>query len=344
MARVHRSDCTEAGIRRRGRGNGFSYSYPDGTAVSDGERERISALAIPPAWQEVWICRDPAGHIQATGWDAAGRKQYLYHESWRRRRERQKFDRVLDFASNLGTLRRRIRRDLRRRGLVEDRVLACAVRLLDVALLRIGSERYAAENETYGLATLRRRHLRLENGAVVLDYVAKGERREVHEIRDRLIVPTIRALKHRPDRSQQLFAYRDRPGHWTDVRSEQINAYLKVHAGEEFSAKDFRTWNATLLAAALLAAEGPNLSRTARERAIRSTVNRVAEHLGNTPAVCRSAYIDPRLFDRFRDGESIRKPCASRWARTACRGSAPSWRRRYVGCSPNPAKLTASPG
>lgn len=311
MARTRRSDCSGPGIRRRRHGRGFTYVRDDGGPVSESERARISELAIPPAWEDVWICLDPRGHIQATGHDAAGRKQYLYHEAWQRRQARRKFDQMLDFAAALNGLRRRVRRDLRRRGLVEDRVLASAVRLLDTGFLRIGSERYAAENETYGLATLRRRHVRLAGGAIVLDYVAKGERREVREFRDRLLVPTLRALTTREGGGQQLFAYRNGAGGWTDMRSEGINAYIKEHAGEEFSAKDFRTWNATVLAAHALAGSGEAGSIRAREREIRSAIEHVAEQLGNTPAVCRSAYIDPRVFDRFRDGETIPAALAS---------------------------------
>jgi DNA topoisomerase-1 len=305
MGRLRRSDCSEPGIRRRRRGRGFSYVHEDGSPASKAERERIAALAIPPAWTDVWVCVDKGGHIQATGFDDAGRKQYLYHERWLLQRQEKKFDEMLDFAQRLPRLRRRVRADLGLRGMVRERVLASAVRLLDMGFLRLGSERYAAENETYGLATLRQRHLSIEGGTIVLDYTAKGAQRELREVRDSLLIPTLRALKQRKGGGHELLAFRNGTGRWTDVRSEDINAYIKEHAGEQFSAKDFRTWNATVLAALRLPVDAAEMSKSAREKAIRATVRDVATYLGNTPAVCRSSYIDPRVFDRFRDGDSI---------------------------------------
>ncbi len=307
MPRLRRVDCSTPGIRRARRGRGFSYHEADGTLISDREvLDRIRALAIPPAWEEVWICPHPRGHIQATGIDTAGRKQYRYHDAWRERRDQLKFDRVLVFARGLPALRERLDADLERRGLMRERVLACAVALLDLGFFRIGSERYAAENETFGLATLRKRHLRLERGEATFDYRAKGGQRHVQSVADESVLPTLRALKRRRGGGQALLAYRD-GRRWVDVRSEEVNAYLDEVLGDGFTAKDFRTWNATVLAAVALARDGgPATSRAARKRAITAAVEEVAEYLGNTPAVCRSAYIDPRVIDRFDSGETIR--------------------------------------
>jgi DNA topoisomerase IB len=308
MTRVRRVDCSEPGIRRVRRGRGFGYVDEDGDAISEPEViDRIRALAIPPAWTDVWICPDVRGHIQATGYDDASRKQYLYHDAWREHRDREKFEEMTVFARALPDLRRRIESDLARRGPVRERVLACALRLLDLGFFRIGSERYAAENETYGLATLKKRQVRLERGAAVFDYRAKGSKRHVLVVADPLIIPTIRAMKRRRSGGSELFAYRE-GREWRDVRSNEINEHLKEMTGSDFSAKDFRTWNATVLAAVALAEhDGQRLSKTARRRATNDAVEVVAGYMSNTPAVCRSAYIDPRVIDRFDSGETIHR-------------------------------------
>jgi DNA topoisomerase I len=309
MPRLRRSDCSGSGLRRVRRGRGFQYVEEEGTPIEDREvLERIRELAIPPAWEDVWICPHPRGHIQATGIDDAGRKQYLYHEAWREHRDREKFDQMLDFAAALPGLRRRVADDLGRRGLVRDRVLACAVRLLDLGFFRIGSERYAAENETFGLATLRRSHLRFERGAAVFDYRAKGAKRHRQVIEDPVVLPTLKALRKRRGGGADLLAYRVGRSGWADVRSDEVNDYLKQVAGGDFTAKDFRTWNATVLAAVALAVGNGRVAKTkaARRRAVDAAVKQVAGYLDNTPAVCRSAYIDPRVFDRFDSGETIR--------------------------------------
>ena len=205
MPRLRRSDCSGPGLRRARRGRGFQYVEEDGTPISDREvLERIRELAVPPAWEDVWICPHPRGHIQATGIDNAGRKQYLYHQAWREHRDREKFDQMLEFAAALPALRRRVVGDLGRRGLVRDRVLACAVRLLDLGFFRIGSERYAAENETFGLATLRKRHLTISAHRVVFDYRAKGAKRHRQVIDDPATLPTLKALKKRPGGGELL--------------------------------------------------------------------------------------------------------------------------------------------
>lgn len=305
--RLRRVDCSAPGIRRVRRGRGFGYLDEYGDTVEDAEvRARIGELAIPPAWTDVWICAHPRGHIQATGYDDAGRKQYLYHEAWREHRNRQKFEQMAEFGESLPELRERLARDLAQRGLVRERVLACAVRLLDLGFFRIGSERYAAENETYGLATLKKRQVRFEHGAAVFDYRAKGSKRHVQVVADPVVLPAVRALKRRRSGGDELFAYRNGRG-WRDVRSDDVNERLKELCGAEFTAKDFRTWNATVLAAVALARHDPRgLSRTARRRAANEATKVVAHYLSNTPSVCRSAYIDPRVIDRFDSGETIR--------------------------------------
>jgi DNA topoisomerase-1 len=307
MTRLRRVDCTGPGIRRVRHARGFRYLEEDGTPIEDREVvERIRELAIPPAWEEVWICPHPRGHIQATGQDEAGRKQYLYHPAWREHRDREKYAAMERFARALPRMRAHTDDDLGRRGLVRERVLACSVRLLDLGFFRIGSERYAAENETYGLATLRKRHVRIERGVALFDYRAKGAKRHRQEIADPAIVPTVRALRTREGGGHELLAYREGRG-WVDVRAAEINEYLKLVMGGDYTAKDFRTWNSTVLTAVELAASGHEAgTRAARKRAASAATRRVAAYLSNTPAVCRSAYIDPRVFDRYDSGETIR--------------------------------------
>ena len=307
MPRLRRSDCTGPGIRRVRRGRGFSYEEEDGTRVDEPEViERIAELAIPPAWTEVWICPQANGHIQATGFDAADRKQYLYHQRWREHRDRHKFERMLEFATRLPAMRKQLDEDLSLRGMQERRVLACVAKLLDLGFFRIGGERYAEENASYGLATMRRKHVEVKKDRVLFDFPAKSAKRHVQEIADPTVLPTMRTLKNRRGGGQEIFAYRNGRG-WSDVSSADINEYLKVLTGDEFTAKDFRTWNATVLAAVAVAEKAEDkMSKTARKRVVNDAVKQVAEYLNNTPAVCRSAYIDPRVFDSFDSGQTIR--------------------------------------
>jgi DNA topoisomerase IB len=308
MRRLRRIDCATPGIARRRRGRGFEYIDEEGDRIEDEDLlERIRALAIPPGWEDVWVCSDPLGHIQATGVDARGRKQYRYHDLWRERRDREKFESMLDFARALPKLRDRIARDLRKRRISRERVLACAVRLLDRGFFRIGSEDYAEENETYGLATMRKRHVAINGESVVFDYEAKGGKRRVQVIGDRSISGLVKTLRTRRGGGHELLAYRNGSS-WRDVRSTDINDYIKETVGEEHSAKDFRTWNATVLAAVVLAASARERdlgTKGGRARAKRDAVKQVARYLGNTPAVCRASYIDPRVFDRFDGGLTV---------------------------------------
>jgi len=306
MARLKRADCSGPGIRRRRRGKGFEYLDDDGRRVTEPSvLERIRELAIPPAWEDVWICPWPMGHIQATGADAAGRKQYRYHDKWRERRDAQKFEEMIDFASALPRLRERVAKDVRRRGMPRERVLAAAMRLLDRGFFRIGSESYAEENDTYGIATMGKRHVTISGDRVTFDYEAKGGQRRVQSIDDREVATIIRTLKKRRGGGAELLAYKE-GGRWVDVKSADINAYLKEATGGDFSAKDFRTWSGTVLAAVALAVAGmASGSKTSRKRAKTRAVKEVARYLGNTPAVCRASYIDPRVFDRFDGGITI---------------------------------------
>ncbi|HUE27687.1 MAG TPA: DNA topoisomerase IB [Solirubrobacteraceae bacterium] len=288
------------------RGRGFAYLDEAGRSLTDREAlERVRGLAIPPAWRDVWICPDPFGHLQATGADAAGRKQYLYHPRWREHRDRQKFRRMEHFAELLPKLRRRVAADLKDDELSRRRVLACAVRLLDVGMFRIGSEEYADDDGGVGLATIRKGHVSLTDSGAAFDYPAKGGIRRAQVIVDPVALEVVRALWRRRSGGDQLLAYRS-GRHWSRVRSEEINEYLKHQLGEEFSAKDFRTWNATVLASVSLATDGRGAeSKAARKRAIDRSVRAVAELLGNTPAVARRSYIDPRVFDRYLSGWTI---------------------------------------
>jgi DNA topoisomerase I len=304
--RLRRSDCSSPGLRRVKRGRGFVYLDEHGDRIENPEIiERLRTLAIPPAWTDVWICADPLGHLQATGIDAAGRKQYLYHPRWRERRDREKFEKMVRFGRLLPTLRKRLTRDLQREDLSRDRVLACAVRLLEVGMFRVGSEQYADEDSGVGLATITKQHVSVRADSIAFDYPAKGGIRRVQAIADPRSRDVVCALKRRRGGGPELLAYRS-GRRWHNLRSHEINDYLKEHLEEDFSAKDFRTWNGTVLAAVSLATDGQNAStKTARKRAIDRAVRGVSELLGNTPAVARRAYIDPRVFDRYQSGWTI---------------------------------------
>jgi DNA topoisomerase IB len=252
----------------------------------------------------VWICIDDRGHLQATGIDAAGRKQYLYHERWRLHRDRLKFDSMIGFGRALPALRRRVSSDLDGEELTEKKVLACAVRLLDLGFFRVGSEDYAERNDSYGLSTIQKRHVSVGRREAVFDYQAKSGQHRVQSISDPDLLPLLGELKRRRGAGENLLAYRD-GRRWREIRAEDINAYIKVAARGEFSAKDFRTWNATVLAAVALATHRKPTSRTARKRAIADSIRTVAAYLGNTPAVCRASYVDPRVLDRFQAGRTI---------------------------------------
>jgi DNA topoisomerase-1 len=303
--RLRRSDVTGRGLTRVRAGRGFRYLDPSGLPAPADQVARIKELVIPPAWRDVWICPWPNGHIQAVGFDAAGRRQYLYHPRWREKRDQVKHDHVLDFAAALPELRAGVARDLTGRGLRRERVFAAAVRLLDLGFFRVGGERYAEDNGTYGLATLHREHVSLSRDEIVFCYPAKGGYERVQAIAEPQVCRVIRALRSRASDDDALFAYYQHR-RWHQVHSPDINDYLKERTGLDVSAKDFRTWNATVLAAVGLAVSPvPRRSASSRKRAIARVVKEVSAYLGNTPAVCRASYIDPRVIDRYQRGDTI---------------------------------------
>jgi len=311
--RLRRADTSRPGFTRRRRGKGFAYYDTTGGALTDAdELARIRALVIPPAWTDVWICSDAKGHIQALGTDAAGRRQYRYHDDWRVKRDAAKFDHVLAVAHHLPDLRERVAHDLAARGCGRDRVLAAAARLLDIGVFRIGGEAYATDDDpsgeaTYGLATLLREHVTVRGAAMEFRFPAKGGVERAQRIVDAQTAAVVRALLRRGDDAPELLAYRS-GRQWHDVRSTDINAYLKEHShGCEISAKDFRTWHATVLAAVLLAGSGAG-SRSARRRAVTAAMREVAEYLGNTPTVARASYVDPRVVDLYHNGTVVDLP------------------------------------
>ncbi|GAA3447174.1 DNA topoisomerase IB [Planomonospora venezuelensis] len=300
MTELRQSDPAEPGIRRRRRGRGFSYHHPDGRPVRDRRvLARIRALALPPAWTDVWICRTHDGHIQAVGTDAAGRRQYRYHDVWREEQDRIKFDRVLEMAERLPVFRERVAGHLAGTGLGRERVLAAAARMLDVGFFRVGGESY----DSFGLATLRMEHVTCTAGLVVCSYPAKGGKHREVEIADPDVCSVVTAL-HTTGEEGELLRYENGSG-WTDVRSGDINAYLRETFECEVSAKDFRTWHATVLAAVGLAVSSPVRSRTGRRRAVVRVMKEVAGYLGNTPAVARASYVDPRVIEAYGRGRTI---------------------------------------
>ncbi|WP_344946550.1 DNA topoisomerase IB [Actinomadura miaoliensis] len=308
MSTLRRSDPAEPGFRRRRCGRGFRYLRPDGTPLRDPEQlTRIKNLTIPPAWTQVWICPTPDGHIQAVGRDSAGRLQYRYHDEWRRRRDADKHDRVLEFAAALPRVREITAEHLTGRGFSRERVLAAAVRLIDLGFFRSGGREYADENGTYGLATITREHVQCRHGEVIFEYTAKGAKEREQAVAEESVCAVVRGLKRRTGGGEELLAYRDGDGGWRNVRAEDINDYLREISGGDFTAKDFRTWHATVLAAVGLAvsARTSDSSPTARAKAVRRVVQEVADYLGNTPAVARASYIDPRIIERYERGETI---------------------------------------
>jgi DNA topoisomerase IB len=307
--RLITADPARPGLTRYRCGRGFRYTGPDGRPVRDPEvLARVRALAVPPAWREVWICPRPNGHLQAVGTDAAGRRQYLYHEEFRRRQEEAKHEHVLDVGARLPLVRKRVAEQLDTRGLNRDRVLACAVRLLDVGFFRVGSESYARDNGSFGLTTILRGHVGVRGDAVTFSYPGKSGRHILRSVVDPAACRAVAALKRRRGGGDRLLAYWDPHGRsWHEVRGADLNACLRDLAGTEVSAKDFRTWHATVLAAVALAVSeravdgrpGP------RRRAVARAVREVAHYLGNTPAVCRASYINPRVVELYEEGVTV---------------------------------------
>ncbi len=307
MPRLKRVNSNGPGLTRRSVRDGWSYYDAAARRVTEpAVTARIDALVLPPAWRDVWICPVANGHIQATGLDARGRRQYRYHDQWRVTRDLAKHERVLDFASTLPPARELLRSHLALPGMPRERALSCAVRLLDLGFFRVGSEQYAEENHTYGLATIRKEHVTVSRtGVITFDYVAKSGKQRVQSIGDPEVCTVVATLKRRRGGGPELLAWHEH-GRWVDVRSSDVNSHLREVTGGDFSAKDFRTWNATVLAGVGLAVSTEAAgSPTARKRAVTRVVKEVASYLGTTPAVCRASYIDPRIIDLYESGVTV---------------------------------------
>ena len=290
-----------AGIRRERNGKGWSYYAPDGTRISDpAERERIQALVIPPAWTNVWICPDPSGHIQATARDARGRKQYRYHPLYRDTRDKSKFRRMLEFSEILPEIRERVERDLRARDLTRRQILATVVMLLDKTLIRVGNDEYARENRSFGLTTLRGRHVEVKGSKLHFSFRGKSGVEHAIAITDRRLARIVQQCQDLP--GYELFKYIDEAGKRQTISSDDVNAYLREITGRDITAKDFRTWAGTMLAARELFALGPAKSQREAERNMIRAIDAVAKRLGNTRTVCRKYYVHPGLVRAYLEG------------------------------------------
>lgn len=289
------------GIRRKKRGTGFLYLRPDGTKLSDASvLARIRSLAIPPAWTDVWICPFEDGHIQATGRDARGRKQYRYHARFREVRESTKYDHVVAFAKALPAIRQTVKKHMGLRGLPREKVLAAVVHLLETTLIRVGNDDYAKHNNSYGLTTLKNRHVDIEGSEVRFHFTGKGGKQWSVTVRDRRVAKVIRACQELP--GQELLQYVGDDGSPLDVRSEDVNAYLKEITGQDITAKDFRTWAGTVLAALALKELTSFDTAAQAKKNLRAAIERVAARLGNTPTICRKCYVHPEIFNSYLEG------------------------------------------
>ncbi|NKQ53039.1 DNA topoisomerase IB [Amycolatopsis sp. K13G38] len=303
--RLTKSDLSRPGISRRRCGRGFRYFTQEGEPLQEEDTlRRIRELVIPPAWRDVWIAARPDCHIQAVGVDDAGRRQYIYHRQWRRERDEEKHERVLELARRLPEWRLRVAEDLDTRGLNRERVLAASLRMLDRGVFRTGSEEYAEANGTRGAATLLKQDVRIRRETIVFRYTAKGGIERAHSITDETLASVIRSLRRARSGSDRLLVYRQRDG-WHELHADQINERFKELAGEQFTAKDLRTWHATVLAAAAFAAAGPAKSKRALKRTQAAVMREVAEELGNTPAVAKRSYVDPRVARAYEEGVTI---------------------------------------
>ncbi|MBV9829522.1 MAG: DNA topoisomerase IB [Alphaproteobacteria bacterium] len=293
------------GITRHKANNGFDYKLPDGGLVSDIDTlKRIRSLVIPPAWADVWICLHANGHLQATGRDARGRKQYRYHPRWREIRDEAKYGKMLIFARVLPLIRERVDADLKRRGLPRERVLAAIVRLMEMTLFRIGNTEYAKANKSFGLTTLRDRHVEVEGSHLHIAFRGKHGIRHETDIADRRLAKIVKDCRDLP--GYELFQYLDDEGERHTIDSADVNEYLREIAGEEITAKDFRTWAATHLAAAALSEFEQFDTEAKKKKAIVGAVQKVATHLGNTPTICRKCYIHPAILDGYLDGTLLK--------------------------------------
>lgn len=303
--RLRRSVVDGPGLRRIRHGRGFGYRDDGGDTITDSTTlQRIEDLVIPPAWRKVWICPHPNGHIQAVGTDAAGRRQYIYHSQWSADRGEEKFDRVLELSAALADWRTEIAGDLRRRGLTRDRVLALGLRLLDLGYFRAGGDQYAEENNSFGIATLLRDHIVLRSDAVEFDYPAKSGVRRTLVVEDPAVVRAVRSLQRSRSNGDRLLAFRH-SSEWAEVHAEDLNVRFKEMVGDDYTVKDLRTWHGTVLAAEAFVDADPPADAKVIKRVESAVMREVAEALGNTAAVTRSAYVDPRVVGAYRDGLTI---------------------------------------
>jgi DNA topoisomerase-1 len=294
----------DPGIQRRRQGESFSYLSPDGTPIEDDETlERIRKLVIPPAWTDVWISPLPNGHIQATGRDGRGRKQYRYHQRWHEVSDANKYGRLIEFARVLPRVRRKVRRDLRRQGYPREKVLATMVQLLEATMIRVGNEEYARENRSFGLTTLRNRHVKVRGSEIRLFFRGKSGKEHELTVRDRRLAAVVKRCEELP--GQQLFQYLDENGQRRSIDSNDVNEYIREAGGGDFTAKDFRTWAGTVLAARALQEMEKVDSETQAKRNVVDAIERVAERLGNTRSVCRKCYVHPAIVDSYMDGSML---------------------------------------
>jgi len=289
------------GIRRKRAGKGFTYYAPDGQRITDArEIARINHLGIPPAWKDVWICSSPRGHLQATGRDAKGRKQYRYHERWATARDEVKYERMVAFGEALPTIREQVARDLARKGLPREKALATVVALLDDTLARVGNEEYARENDSFGLTTLRQEHVDVDGTSVSFEFRGKSGKRHHIEVRNRKLASIVRRYLDLP--GYELFQYLDEQGQRHVIQSDDVNAYLREITGQDFTAKDFRTWGGTTLAMRNLRDLGGFESETEARQHVQEAIAAAARRLGNTPTICRKSYVNPRIIEAYLEG------------------------------------------
>ncbi|WP_244931447.1 DNA topoisomerase IB [Nocardioides sp. W7] len=307
MPRLRRTSPDQPGWTRRRAGRGFVYLDQHGERLPEADAQRVRDLVIPPAWRDVWVTPYENGHLQAVGTDDAGRRQYLYHPAWRERRDAEKFDRMLAFGHALAKARELIVADLGREGMPLERACAAAVRLLDLGYFRIGNDVYADENGSFGLTTLERRHVRRQQDRLVFTFTGKSGVDHRIEIDDAVVVATIEAMRRRRGDTLRLLSYKDGRS-WRDLLPALVNTYVRESTGIEATAKDFRTWHATVLAAAALAeTREPGHSKASRKRAVSGAMNEVSSFLGNTPTLARSSYVDPRVIEAYDEGRTIER-------------------------------------
>lgn len=313
MVRLRRTSPEQPGWTRRRAGRGFVYLDEHGARLPEEDVQRVRDLVIPPAWTDVWITPYPNGHLQAVGTDAAGRRQYLYHPDWRSRRDAEKFDRMLEFGKALARARDLVVADMGREGMPLERACAVAVRLLDLGYFRIGNDVYADANGSYGLTTLERRHVRRQQDRLVFAFVGKSGVEHRIEIDDATVIQALDVMRRRRGEDPRLLAYKQGRS-WRSVLPELVNAYVRESTGLESTAKDFRTWHATVLAAAALAETSePGTTKASRKRAVAGAMKEVASFLGNTPTLARSSYVDPRVIDAYEEGRTIERATSRRY-------------------------------